>query len=191
VEACGDVNPKPTGRLRGNDLVLTRTFRAPIDDIWSTVTRSENTARWFGPWERAGGDRDDKKICIQMAFEEGKPRLDGTIEHCEPPHHLVVRTKSAYGEKLLSITLSESAGTTSLEFVHHSVNRKAVGELGPGWEYYLDALVASREGQPLPKFDAYYPAQKGYFTSLEGSEGGTRPTHVRHRSRSGTNREVR
>jgi hypothetical protein len=43
-----------------------------------------------------------------------------------------------------------------------------VGELGPGWEYYLDALVASREGQPLPKFDAYYPEQKAYFTSLEG-----------------------
>ena len=58
--------------------------------------------------------------------------------------------------------------TTTLEFVHHSVNRKAVGELGPGWEYYLDALVASREGQPGPKFDAYYPSQKAYFTSLEG-----------------------
>ena len=103
-----------------------------------------------------------------MAFEEGKPWLDGTIEHCEAPHHLAVRTKSAYGEKLLSMTLSESAGTTTLEFVHHSVNRKAVGELGPGWECYLDMLVASRQGQPLPTFDAYYPAQKAYFTSLKG-----------------------
>jgi hypothetical protein len=66
------------------------------------------------------------------------------------------------------MTLTESAGTTTLEFVHHCVNRKAVAELGPGWEYYLDALVASREGQSLPKFDAYYPGQKAYFTSLEG-----------------------
>jgi uncharacterized protein YndB with AHSA1/START domain len=159
------MNPTPTGRLRGDDLVLSRTFRAPIGDVWTSVTSSESTARWFGPWERTG---DDKKIRIQMAFEEGKPWLDGTIEHCEAPHHLAVRTKGAYGEKLLSMTLSESAGTTTLEFVHHSVNRKAVGELGPGWEYYLDALVASREGQPLPTFDAYYPAQKAYFTSLEG-----------------------
>jgi hypothetical protein len=103
-----------------------------------------------------------------MAFEEGKPRLDGTIERCEPPHHLAVRTEGAYGEKLLSMTLSESAGTTTLEFVHHQVNRHALGELGPGWEYYLDALVASREGQPLPTFDAYYPAQKAYFASLAG-----------------------
>jgi len=159
------MNPKPTGRLRGDDLVLTRTFRAPIDDVWTSVTSSESTARWFGPWERTA---DDKKIRIQMAFEDGKPWLDGTIEHCEAPHQLAVRTKSAYGEKLLSIKLSESAGTTTLEFVHHRVNRKMIGELGPGWEYYLDKLVASREGEPQPAFDAYYHGQKEYFTSLEG-----------------------
>lgn len=161
------MSPKPTGRLRGDDLVLTRSFRAPIDDVWTSVTASESTARWFGPWERAA-DGDDKKIRVQMAFEEGKPWLDGTIEHCEPPHHLAVRTKGGYGEKLLSMTLTESNGTTTLEFVHHHVNRKMVGEFGPGWEYYLDQLVASREGKPLPTFDTYYPAQKDYFTSLEG-----------------------
>ena len=158
------MNPKPTGRLRGNDLVLSRTFRAPIDDVWTSVTSSESTARWFGPWEPTG---DDKKIRIQMAFEEGKPWLDGTIERCEAPHHLAVRTKSAYGEKLLSMTLSESAGTTTLEFVHHQVNRKAIGELGPGWEYYLDMLVAAREGNSPPKFDTYYPAQKEHYTALD------------------------
>ena len=59
------MNPKPTGRLRGDDLVLTRTFRAPLDDVWTSVTASESTARWFGPWERVEGD---KKIRIQMAF---------------------------------------------------------------------------------------------------------------------------
>jgi uncharacterized protein YndB with AHSA1/START domain len=159
------MNSKPTGRLRGNDLVLSRTFRAPINDVWTSVTSSESTARWFGPWERAA---EDKKIRIQMAFEEGKPWLDGTIEHCEAPHHLAVRTKGGYGEKLLSMKLTESDGMTTLEFVHHNVNRKAIGELGPGWEYYLDLLVASRDGQPPPAFDAYYPAQKAYFTSLEG-----------------------
>jgi hypothetical protein len=28
-------------------------------------------------------------------------------------------------------------------------------------------LVAAREGNSLPKFDTYYPAQKGYFTALD------------------------
>lgn len=159
------MSPKPTGRLRGDDLVLTRTFRAPIEDVWASVTKSESTARWFGPWEPTG---EDKKIRIQMAFEESKPWLDGRIERCEPPRHLAVWTKGEYAEKLLSMTLTESAGTTTLEFVHHSISRKMVGEFGPGWEFYLDALVASREGQPAPKFEAYYPSQKAYFTSLEG-----------------------
>jgi hypothetical protein len=41
-----------------------------------------------------------------------------------------------------------------------------VGEIGPGWEYYLDNLVASRGDGPLPTFDTYYPAQKAYFMGL-------------------------
>lgn len=159
------MSPEPTGRLRGNDLIVTRTFRAPIDDVWTSVTRSESTARWYGPWEPVPGD--DRKIRLQMAFEEGKPWLDGTIERCDPPHQLTLRTKSAYGEKVLSLRLTEAAGVTTLELVHHDVNRKAMGELGPGWEYYLDMLVAAREGAPLPAFEAYYPAQKAYFTGLD------------------------
>lgn len=160
------MTPKPTGRLSGNDLVLTRTFRAPIQDVWTSVTSSESTARWFGPWERVPGD-DDKKIRVQMAYEEGKPWLDGTIEQCDAPHLLTIRTKSAYGEKRLSMKLVEASGTTTLEFVHHQVNRKAIGELGPGWEYYLDMLVAAREGKSPPKFDTYYPAQKEHYTKLD------------------------
>jgi uncharacterized protein YndB with AHSA1/START domain len=31
------MNPQPTGRLRGDDLVLTRTFRAPIADVWTSL----------------------------------------------------------------------------------------------------------------------------------------------------------
>jgi uncharacterized protein YndB with AHSA1/START domain len=160
------MTPKPTGRLSGGDLVLTRTFRAPIDDVWTSVTSSESTARWFGPWERVPGD-DDRKIRVQMAYEEGKPWLDGTIERCEEPHLLTVRTKSSYGEKTLSLKLVEASGTTTLEFVHHQVNRKAIGELGPGWEYYLDMLVAAREGTTQPTFDTYYPAQKPHYTALD------------------------
>ena len=41
-----------------------------------------------------------------------------------------------------------------------------VGSMGPGWEYYLDLLVASRDGGPAPAFDDYYPAQKAYYEGL-------------------------
>ena len=32
------MNPRPTGRIQGKDLVLTRSFRAPIDDVFDRVT---------------------------------------------------------------------------------------------------------------------------------------------------------
>ncbi len=44
----------PTGTLRGNALILTRSFRAPIEDVWTSVTKSESTVRWFGIWEGDG-----------------------------------------------------------------------------------------------------------------------------------------
>jgi hypothetical protein len=50
-----------------------------------------------------------------------------------------------------------------LRFTQHLSSTESVGEVGPGWEYYLDGLVASRAGEPLPSFDDYYPAQKGFF----------------------------
>jgi uncharacterized protein YndB with AHSA1/START domain len=79
---------QPTGRLRGNDLVLVRRFRASIEDVWTSITEPSSTARWFGRWEGKPGVGNE--IRIQMAFEDGQPWLTKTIEACEPPHRLVV-----------------------------------------------------------------------------------------------------
>ena len=59
--------------------------------------------------------------------------------------------------------LAESGGVTELRFTQHLTDTEGVGEIGPGWEYYLDALVASRDGQPAPQWDDYYPAMKEHF----------------------------
>ena len=122
---------------------------------------SESTARWFGPWGRVLGG-DGSEFRVQMAYEEGKPWLDGRIEAFDAPHLVTVRTKSAHRKKVLSLELVEDSGTTTLEFVHHQVNREAIGELGQDWELYLDMLVAARGGTSAPKFDTYYPAQKDH-----------------------------
>jgi uncharacterized protein YndB with AHSA1/START domain len=157
-------SPQPTGRLDGNDLILTRTFRAPIADVWTSITHPDSTARWFGRWEGPSGT--GSKIRVQMAFEKGEPWLDATIDLCEAPRHLKVTSTHDYGTSRLEITLAESDGTTTMRFVQHMDDRKGVGELGPGWEYYLDMLVAARENRPLPTFDSYYPSQKDYFLAL-------------------------
>jgi uncharacterized protein YndB with AHSA1/START domain len=153
--------PRPTGRVAGNELIITRSFRAPIDDVWTSVTKSESTERWFGRWEGDAGP--GKTVRLLMVFEKGDAWTSVTIETCEPPRHLVVLTKSGFGEKRLELRLAQTGDTTELTFVHHLTDNKMIGELGPGWEYYFDNLVAVRAGEPLPTFEDYYPAQKQYF----------------------------
>jgi uncharacterized protein YndB with AHSA1/START domain len=156
------MNPTPTGRLIGTDLVLTRTFSAPVADVWASLTDPDRTAGWFGPWR--GDAAPGNTIKIQMTYEEGQPWMDFTIEACEPPHRLVVSAVDEQGGWHLEMALVESAGVTELRFTQHLTGgTDGVGEIGPGWEYYLDALVASRVGGPAPSFDDYYPAMKEHF----------------------------
>jgi uncharacterized protein YndB with AHSA1/START domain len=157
------MNPQPTGRLRGNDLIITRSFRAPIEDVWTSVTNPESTARWFGRWEGPTGA--GSKIRIQMAFEKDGPWLDGTIEVCEAPRRFILTTTGKYGSRY-ELALSQTGDTTTLEFTHFLKDRSGVGDFGPGWEYYFDNLVAAREGKPLPTFEMYYPSQTAYFNAL-------------------------
>ncbi|WP_433295435.1 SRPBCC family protein [Actinoplanes sp. CA-030573] len=151
----------PTGRLFGNDLVLTRTFRAPIEDVWASLTEPERTARWFGPWEGEPGAGHIVKV--QMVQEEGTPWMDMTIDACEPPRRLAVSAGDENDLWRLEVVLSESAGVTELRFTQHLGTTDNVGEVGPGWEFYLDALAAAREGRPAPDFHDYYPAMKEHF----------------------------
>jgi uncharacterized protein YndB with AHSA1/START domain len=166
------MNPTPTGRIvrtpEGRDLVIVRTFRAPIEDVWASITEPERTARWFGPWRGEAGP--GRTITYSMAFEEGDTEAQMTIEACEPPRHLALRATNDYGSWHLEAHLSEAAGVTELRFTQHLDPKTSIGDVGPGWEYYLDNLVASRDGAPLPQFSDYYPSQKPYYEAQEAAE---------------------
>jgi uncharacterized protein YndB with AHSA1/START domain len=170
------MNPTPSGRLvrtpEGRDLVLIRTFRAPIEDVWASITESERTARWFGSWSWAGEAGPGNRIRYTTAFEpEGEPS-EMTILACEPPRHLAVRGTGDYAWHL-EAELTESDGVTELRFTHHLDDQVNVGEVGPGWEYYLDNLVASRDGAPPPDFNDYYPSQAEYYRERQEEISGS------------------
>jgi uncharacterized protein YndB with AHSA1/START domain len=158
----------PTGRLfrtsAGHDLVITRTFRAPIDDVWASVTEPDRTARWFGAWEGDAGP--GRTIKVQMAFEEGQPWFDVRIDACDPPRRLAVSMGEDAGTWRIQLLLSETPEHTELRLVQHLDTPDFAREVGPGWEYYLDMLVAARDGTPRPDFADYEPAMKPYFTNL-------------------------
>jgi len=165
------MSPVPTGRLfrigDGADLVLTRRFRAPAEDVWASLTESERTARWFGPWE--GDAAPGRTVKVQMAFEEGAPWFDMHIDACEPPRRLAVSAVDESGTWRTEVALSEVDGETELRFTHHLDSTDAVGDYGPGWEYYLDMFVAARDGAPQVSFETYYPALKPYYEGLTAS----------------------
>ena len=157
------MSPTPNGILRrtetGVDLEVTRAIDAPREDVWASLTESDRTALWFGPWERIS----DAEIRVQMAFEEGSPWMDMRVDACEPPGRLAV---SSDGWDLETV-LTSNGSSTLVTLIQHRPDTDGIGEIGPGWEYYLDTLIASRDGQPLPNFDDYYPAQQEYYSSLE------------------------
>ncbi|WP_280446811.1 SRPBCC family protein [Nocardia brasiliensis] len=158
----------PTGRLDRTDgrrdLVLTRSYRAPITDVWASVTESDRTARWFGPWEGTPGA--GSRIKVQMLFEEGAGWCDAQIDACEPPRRLALTTEDDFGTWHLEVVLTETDGVTELVFIHHLEPEAPIGQVGPGWEYYLDALGAARENTDRPDFEEYYPSMQQYYEEL-------------------------
>lgn len=163
------MTPTPTGRWTptptGGELVVSRTFRATIEDVWASVTESDRTARWFGPWK--GDGRPGGTIQYQMVQEEGAPWSEARIDTCDAPRRLVLTSPAAH----LELRLSTVDTGTLLELVHHLPAPDAIGDFGPGWEFYLDALVASRDDTPLPDFTDYYPSMKPYFQALVNPSG--------------------
>ena len=160
------MTPTPNGRLLtttdGLDLVLTRRIRGGIDDVWASITESERTTRWFGRWEGPTGS--GAAIRVQMTFEEGAGWSDAVIESCEPPHRLALAVSDEAGGWFIEVRLAAAGEHTDLTFVQHRLGADGVGDIGPGWEYYLDQLIASRESQPLPSFDDYHPSMSAYYT---------------------------
>lgn len=155
------MNPQPTGRIDGNDLIITRTFRAPIDDVWASLTNPSKTALWFGSWH---GDAGPGNIVrLQLVHEQGQPWTDVMIDECEAPRRLAVSMMDDHGHWRIELTLMQTGDETELRFLQPLADRMLAGDVGPGWEYYLDMLVASREGKALPSFADYYPAQKAHY----------------------------
>lgn len=162
--------PQPTGRRDGRDpawIVFTRRFDAPIDDVWAAVTEPDRMVRWIGTWT---GDPTTGHVDFFMTAEGQEPvAAPYRIEVCDPPHLLVV-TSVAAGVPAwrLRMELTEADGTTVLTFGQRFDDPDEAASVGPGWEYYLDRLVAAVAGRDVNAiaFDDYYPALAEHYRTL-------------------------
>lgn len=169
------MSPTPTGLIvptaNGVDLILTRLIKGSQTDVWASITESDRTARWFGRWEGepgAGGS-----IRVQMGFEEGDAWSTARIETCDPPAHLEITMTDEGGSWHLELRLKARGDHTELTFVQHRENTDGVADIGAGWEYYLDNLIASRDDAALPSFDDYYPSMKQYYLDQAAAATGS------------------
>lgn len=162
-------SPIPTGLLRavdqGFDLVMTRRIRVELAAAWAWLTEYESTARWIGNWKGTGAQGETIKL--QLGFEEGTAWSDVKIEDRRAPHYLYVSTVENSGSWELSVELAAPGQGTELSFIHHGLAPAAVADIGPGWEYYLDPMLASIAGDRLPVWGEYYPEQREYIQNQE------------------------
>lgn len=161
------MSPLPTGRIErrpdgGHDLVVSRTFPTPVEHLWADVTEPDLTARWFGTWKGVPGE--GRTVHLRSEFEDGSPWSDMLIRVCRAPHALGVTFQDPALGWEIDLDLTGADGGTLLTLTHRSVDTAAVGDIGPGWEYYLDMLVAARDDTPRPSFGDYLPAQSAYYT---------------------------
>jgi uncharacterized protein YndB with AHSA1/START domain len=159
---------RPTSALgdrAGDRVVFTRTFAAPVDDVWAACTEPERMERWIGTWT---GDPASGEIAFRMTAEgDDVPEEVYLVEVCEPPTRFVVRSRETYpfsedgsGPRVPwenSLELTESDGVTTLVFTQRvpdgQVGVDMVGSVGPGWDYYLDRLVAAQHGGDLAQVE--------------------------------------
>lgn len=164
----------PTGRREhrsfGESMVLERTFTASIDEVWAAVTEPERLERWIGTWT---GDPRSGSVAFRMTAESPEAGEETVqIDECTPPHRLRARIQvpgHPDHEWHWELLLRHVAGTTTLTFVQSVAGDVPPTDVGPGWEYYLDRLVAAETGQDVAAIDFerdYHPAMSDYYRDL-------------------------
>ena len=151
------------------NLVLTRVFPIPAADLWRELTESARLAQWIGRWE--GDPKSGKVVFFMTAEDEEAPPEEYTILECDPPRRFAGDTSAGSGSWHLWFELIAKGESTMLIFGQRLNPGEDVGSIGPGWEYYLDRLVAVQKGRDAASvaWDDYFPAmQPAYQTLVAG-----------------------
>ncbi|GIF46171.1 uncharacterized protein YndB with AHSA1/START domain [Asanoa ferruginea] len=123
-------------------VVLRRTYRAPVADVWDALTDPDRVKRWFYPLSgdlRAGGS-------FQLEGNAG-----GEIRTCEPPRTFTVTFggPTSVVEVLLSPGGDEATDLQLTHTVPIEMARSEAGALfvGPGWDGALLGLALFLQGE--------------------------------------------
>jgi uncharacterized protein YndB with AHSA1/START domain len=171
--------PQPTGRLIRRDdgvyVVLDRIVKAPIEDVWASLTRSVRLKTWIGEFT---GLPSTGAVRFRMTAEENADWENVAILECEAPHRFAADVGPADHSWRVYWHLHEASSHTTLTFGQRLHSPKDEASVGVGWDYYLDRLLATRSGKPLPRWEDYSPDFLEHYQNLAREF-----EHELHRSR--------
>lgn len=153
--------PRPiTGTREGSDLVLVRDLPASRAEVWAHLSDSAKLESWFGTFT---GDPASGTVQVTGNAEPGDPTpAEYTIHECTPEEVLEVSSAFGEGSWRLRLELSATPGadggdSTRLAFRHVDVPAAMIGDVGAGWEWYLDRLTGALTGEDVPGLDVWEP----------------------------------
>lgn len=144
------------------ELTLERAVMAKPTAVWPFLSESDSLGRWFGNYV---GEPESGEVVLAMTAEDGEATSAVEILECLPAEHLIVQTTDESGSWSLEIELvaDESDAGTLIRFSHHELPLSMLPDVGAGWEWYLDRLVAALAGEPMPAWDDYYPVLRDAY----------------------------
>jgi hypothetical protein len=153
----------------GLELIVQRKLPMDAAEAWEWVTAPARLKKWIGTLK--GRPAVGATLQLTMTAEDGSPAEALEIIECEPGLRYVVEQATGGEVWRLRISLAETTNIagepiTTVFLGHRLDNARLAGTVGPGWEWYLDRLVAATRGDAMPDFADYYPQQRPYFERI-------------------------
>ncbi|WP_189638437.1 SRPBCC family protein [Glutamicibacter arilaitensis] len=154
-------------RTAEGTLELRREITDAPSRIWRYLTDSDYLALWYGSWH---GDSDSGTVEVVLLAEDGAPAVQVQILQCDVrARQLTVRLGEEASAWQLELKVEASGTGSRLVFQMPGMEPQQAGSIGPGWDYYLDRLVAAASGTDVSHvvFEPdYYPALSAYYEEL-------------------------
>lgn len=166
-----------SGRIAAGDgrvIRLSRTYHAPIEDVWDALTDPTRISRWFLPVS------GDFRLGGRYQFEGN---AGGEIVSCERPNRLLVTWKyadtgSPADVSEVEVRLSPSGDDATVFELHHTAvvpdemwDQYGPGAVGVGWEQGLLGLALHLRGGSVADPMAWQLSDEGRAYATQSSQG--------------------
>ena len=154
---------QPSGHaLRIGDTVrldVVRVFPHDWVTVFSFLTESARLGSWYGTWT---GDPTTGTVLLSFVENPAEP-AEVRILACEPPNSLTVGLPMGWE---VDLSLAPTPGGTHLVLTQLLDAATPPGDIGAGWEYYLDRLGRALDGKDPDDVDwaDYHPGLVAHYT---------------------------